>query len=145
MHTQLSGGNLSVQKDIIALVGGKASVSGPTRVPCPQQSNHPMAMLQEFPAENPPNPSSRKKMCHMPFLLSTSEVGLERNSRSWATILKMRALLGKATSYSEPRSQNLGSEIKNKLCLQKMGPKADFQVLETPHYSHRSIIPVIPE
>lgn len=87
----------------------------------------------------------QEKMYHTPFLLSTSQVGLERNSRSWAAILKMRALLEKATSYSEPRSQNLASEIKNKLCLQKMGPKVDFQVLETPHYSHRSIIPIIPE
>lgn len=75
-----------------------------------------------------------KNVYHMPFLLSISEVGLERNARSWASILKMRTLMGKATLHSEPSSQDIGSEIKNKLCLQKL-IQGKFLSLRSPSFA----------
>lgn len=143
LHIKFRGENLSTQKDIAALVGGKASVSDPkSHVSLAIQSPH---GSWSFLQSTHPISSSRENAHHMPFLLSIPETDLERNSRSWASILTVRSLRGKVTLHSEPKSQDLGSEIKNKLCLQKLDPKADFQVLETPRVhteTGRSLFPL---
>lgn len=99
---------------------------------CPQQSNCPMAMLQEFPVEKWPNLIFREK-CIL-HALSALHVW-ERFGKKFKELSlhpQNESPYGKSHIILWERSQNLGSEIKNKLYLSKLGPKADFQVLEIP-------------